>query len=209
MVTATGDRKLPPVVTNNVLRYLLSPPERLVKRYVSSGERAADLGCGAGFHSLAMARIVGESGRVFAVDFDPAVIARLQRRAERRRCQRIITARATSASEIDFIDDGSIDFVLAEGLLCCMSDHAGAIRQIQRILHPRGRAYLSTVKLMRPDDPRTVTREEWEHLLSSFRLLDRGEALMSRWALVGPREGGAPAVGAFRARLGARGPCCC
>ncbi len=185
----TRDRKIPGILTNNFLRYLFSPPERLVRKYAGHGQRLADLGCGAGYYTLAMARIASDGGHVFAVDFDPKAIERLERRAKRRGCASIIEARTTSASEIDFIEGGSIHFVLAEGLLCCMADHAGAVRQIQRILHPDGRAYLSVIKLSRPDDPRGVSRDEWERLLASFRLLDRGESLLTRWALVGRGDG--------------------
>jgi ubiquinone/menaquinone biosynthesis C-methylase UbiE len=208
-VCATRDRKIPSVLTNNFLRYFFTPPERLVKKYVVSGSRAVDLGCGAGFHTLAMARIVGEKGTVYAVDFDAKAISRLQRRARRRSVDRVIEARAASASEIDFIESGSVHFVLAEGLLCCMTDHAGAIRQITRVLRPDGRAYLSVVKLLRADDPRTVSREEWQRVLSSFHLLAAGETLTSRWAVVGP-AGGGPAEEPARAGTpgGHRLPCC-
>ncbi len=206
---ATRDRKIPSILTNNVLRYFFTPPERLVKKYIEPGSRAVDLGCGAGFHTLAIARIVGEKGTVYAVDFDARVISRLQRRARRRSFDRVIEARATSASEIDFIESGSVHFVLAEGLLCCMTDHAGAIRQIKRVLRPEGKAYLSVVKLLRPDDPRTVSREEWQRLLSSFRLLERGETLTSRWALVGPADGDpAEETAPARSPGGHRLPCC-
>ena len=185
----TCDRKLPSILTNNFLRYLFSPPEHLVARYLVHGKRAADLGCGPGFHTLAMARIIGEEGRVYAVDLDPRAIARLQQRARRRRCQHLIEARVTSAAEVDFIESNSIHFVLAEGLLCCMADHAGAVRQIRRILHPEGRAYVSVLKLARAGDPRGVSLQEWERLLASFRLLDSGQGLLTRWALLGPPDG--------------------
>jgi SAM-dependent methyltransferase len=205
----TTDRKIPNILTHNLLRYLFSPPERLVGKYVEPGERAADLGCGAGFHTLPMARIVGGEGRVYAVDFDPKAIARLERQAKRRGYHGIIEARAASASAIDFIESRSIHFVLAEGLLCCMTDHAGAIRQIRRILHPAGRAYLSVIKLARADDPRAISRETWKRLLASFRLLDSGEGLLTRWALVGPGEGDPTAEPLFEEPAGAgRLPCC-
>jgi SAM-dependent methyltransferase len=205
----TADRKIPNILTHNLLRFLFSPPERLVGKYVEPGARAVDLGCGAGFHTLPMARIVGRQGKVYAVDFDPKAIARLELQARRRGYHGVIEARAASASDIDFIDSGSINFVLAEGLLCCMTDHAGAIRQIRRILHPAGRAYLSVIKLARADDPRAVSREAWKRLLATFRVLGSGEGLLTRWALVGPGEGDPTAELLLEEPVGAhRLPCC-
>ena len=90
-----------------------------------------------------------------------------------------------------------------------MADHAGVVRQIRRILHPAGRAYLSVIKLARADDPRAVSRETWKLLLSSFRLLGSGEGLLTRWALVGPGEGGSSAEPLFEETVHTgRLPCC-
>lgn len=178
------DRRIPALFIDNALRRLFQPPERLVAKHLSPGSAAADLGCGPGFFTLPMAKIVGEEGVVHAVDFDPKAIERIQRKASRRSYGGSILPRTASASEIDFIESGSIDFVLAEGLLCCMTDHAGAVRQIRRILKPKGRAYLSVVKFSPHGDPRWVSRDEWAGLLAEFRVLDGGESAMNRWALV-------------------------
>ena len=44
------------------------------------GEVAADIGAGTGYFSLPMARAVGESGRVLAVDIQPEMLAIIERR---------------------------------------------------------------------------------------------------------------------------------
>lgn len=182
------DRKIPALLIDNLLRRFFRPPAKFLAKYLSAGNTAADLGCGPGFFSLPMAKIVGEKGRVHAVDFDRRAIDRLQMRAERVAEGASITPRAASAAEIDFIDSDTVDFVLAEGLLCCMKDHDGAVGQIKRILKPEGRAYLSVIKFSRSGDPRGVSTEEWNSLLEGFETLDRGESLISRWALVSPRN---------------------
>jgi ubiquinone/menaquinone biosynthesis C-methylase UbiE len=77
----------------------------------------ADLGCGSGYYTLALAKHVGSEGKVFAVDFEEAAIRELEKKADKRG-YRNIDAHATSASDLSFIKDGSVDFVLANGLLC-------------------------------------------------------------------------------------------
>lgn len=179
------DRRIPAVVLDNVCRFLFRPPKRFLSKYVSRGSVAADLGCGPGFFTVPMAELVGPTGKVHAVDFDARVIQKLLRKAARKVPAGRVSASAASAAEIDFIPDESVDFVLAEGLLCCMKDHAGAMRHIRRILKPSGRAYLSIVKFTNESDPRTVTHAEWTSLLSDMRVIDSGDGLISRWALVG------------------------
>lgn len=184
------DRRIPGLLIDNVLRRLFRPPERFLSEHLSSGNAAADLGCGPGFFTLPMAKIVGSDGVVHAVDFDPKAVDRVAAKASRLAYGGSIVARAASASQIDFIESGSIDFVLAEGLLCCMKDHAGAVRQIKRILKPNGRAYLSVIKFGREGDPRSVSKEEWSDLLAEFLIVDGGERAVSRWALVAQNADG-------------------
>lgn len=180
------DRRFPPFVLDNVVRRLVLPPRRFLSKYVDPGDAVADLGCGSGHFTIALSRIVGDDGRVLAVDFDPRAIARLRGKIERRGAQHIVDAHVVSAAAIDFVESASLDFVLAEGLLCCMADHAGALRQILRILRPTGRAWLGVTKMGRDHDPRTVTAAEWTSILSGVRVLESGEGPLTRWALVAP-----------------------
>lgn len=181
-----GDRRLPPFVLDNLVRRLLQPPRRFLARHLRPGDRVADLGSGPGHFTVAMTRIVGDGGRVHAVDFDPRAIARLRRKAERCGVSHIVDARVASAASIDFIASASLDFVLAEGLLCCMTDHAGALRQIERVLRPTGKAWLSVMRGARAGDPRTVTAEEWASILNGMHVHEAGHGLLTRWALVSP-----------------------
>ncbi len=183
---AIDDRRIPPFLLDNVLRRLAQPPRRFLRRHLSPGDRVADLGCGPGHFTIPMTELVGQAGHVVAIDLDPRAIARLKRRIAAREAARVVDARVASAADIDFIESGSLDFVLAEGLLCCMKDHAGAVDQILRILRPTGTAWLSVMKMGRPDDPRSVTTTEWASILGRLRVHDAGEGLLSRWALVGP-----------------------
>lgn len=180
------DRRFPSFVLDNIVRRVLQPPRRFLSKYVRPGDAVADLGCGSGHFTIPLSRIVGRDGRVLAVDFDGRAIARLLRKAERQGLDHLLEAHTSSAAEIDFVEAGSFDFVLAEGLLCCMTDHAGAMRQIRRILRPTGRAYLSVMKAGRERDPRTVTAQEWASILSAVQVVESGEGPFTRWALVHP-----------------------
>ena len=91
-------------------------PRRHVEPYVTTGQVVADLGCEAGYYTLALAECVGPEGRVFVVDLDDKSIEALEKRLDEGG-YRNIEARATSASDLSFIEDGSVDFVLANGLL--------------------------------------------------------------------------------------------
>jgi ubiquinone/menaquinone biosynthesis C-methylase UbiE len=181
------DLHFPLFYHDNLIRRLFDPPQRLVEPYVAKGQVVADLGCGPGFHTLALAKLVGSEGRVYAVDSNEKAIRAVEKKVKRRGYQNI-EAHASSASDLSFIKDGSIDFVLANGLLCSMAPehHESAVNEMKRILKPSGLAYLAAGKSSRS----YVTQPEWEKILQGFKVQRRGgdsshfPAHGMRWAVV-------------------------
>jgi len=178
------DRRFPIFFNDNPIRRLLLPPRRLTRPFVARGQVAADIGCGPGFHALELAGLVGPTGRVYAVDADEEAIRALRHKADDRGYRNIET-HAASATDLSFIADGSVDFVLAHGLLCSMAPqhHALAASEIGRILKPRGLAYVSVAR-----GPWSyVGRAEWERILAGFSIEHRGDGfpwVAHRWAVV-------------------------
>lgn len=185
---APEDRHLPTFMMDNFLRTLIFPPEKKIVKFASPGNVIADIGCGPGYFTVPMAERVGARGKVYAADSDPKSIHALKAKIGTRGLQKIIEARATSATNLDFIADQTVDFAFANGVLCCMVDHAGAIAEIKRILKPRGLCYLSVGKLFRKKDPRAVRKAEWNQILKSFEIQETGEGIMSRWATLFLKE---------------------
>jgi ubiquinone/menaquinone biosynthesis C-methylase UbiE len=168
----------------NPVRRLFEHPQRHVEPYVTNGQVAADLGCGSGYYTLALAEVVGPEGRVYVVDLNEEAIQELEMKAEKRGYHNI-EAHASSASDLSFIKDGSIDFVLANGLLCSMPDHRqAAVTEIKRILKPAGQAYLS---LGLPPPIGHVRRAEWKMILEGFRVERRG-GFFQKWAVVSTKQ---------------------
>ncbi len=66
---------------DNPLRRLLHSPEKILGPNLKKGMTAADLGCGMGFFSIGMARMVGDSGKVISVDIQQKMLDILQKRA--------------------------------------------------------------------------------------------------------------------------------
>ena len=100
----------------NPLRRLFEPPHRLIRPYAKKGQVVADLGCGSGYYTLPLAELVGPEGKVYAVDLGKQSIRTLEKRADKGGYGNI-EAHASSASDVSFIEDRSVDFVFANGLL--------------------------------------------------------------------------------------------
>ncbi|UCE98078.1 MAG: class I SAM-dependent methyltransferase [Dehalococcoidia bacterium] len=89
---------------------------KFVRPYVKNGQVVADLGCSTGYNSLAMADFVGPEGKVYAVDLNKKSVRALEKKAEKGGYHNI-EPHASSAADLSFIEDRSVDFVFANGLL--------------------------------------------------------------------------------------------
>jgi ubiquinone/menaquinone biosynthesis C-methylase UbiE len=178
-----SDRHFRGWLLDNPLRRILFPPSRFIDGKVAAGMVVADLGSGPGYLSIPLAEATGPTGRVFAVDTDEKAIARVKTKAEARGLTHL-DGRVSSASDVRFIQDASVDVLYGKGLLCCTADHAGALREIRRVLRKGGAAYLSVRKGGPKTDPRRVDKSEWSQILAGFSVERRGEGLTNRWAWV-------------------------
>jgi SAM-dependent methyltransferase len=103
------------------LGYLLASPIRrwfddpatLLAPYVRQGMTVLEPGPGMGFFTLDLARLVGPSGRVVAVELQPRMIASLTRRAAREGLAERLDVRLASPVSLGVADlAGAVDFSL-------------------------------------------------------------------------------------------------
>ncbi len=66
---------------DNPVRRLFHDPCKILGNYLNPGMTVMDIGCGMGFFSIAMAKMVGEKGRIIAVDPQPQMLDVLRKRA--------------------------------------------------------------------------------------------------------------------------------
>ena len=129
------------------IRRLLENPKNLLGPYIEPGMTVLDVGCAMGFFTLPVARMVGESGRVVAVDLQPKMIASLNRRARRSELLSRIEARIATESCLAIGDlDGTIDLALLMYVVHEVPDHDHLFAQIHGALRPQGRMFVAEPK---------------------------------------------------------------
>jgi ubiquinone/menaquinone biosynthesis C-methylase UbiE len=67
---------------DNPIRRMFHDPERIFGASVRLGMHVLDVGCGAGFNTEGLARLVGPEGLVVAVDLQPHMLAMTKQRLE-------------------------------------------------------------------------------------------------------------------------------
>ncbi|MDY6831149.1 MAG: class I SAM-dependent methyltransferase, partial [Thermodesulfobacteriota bacterium] len=126
---------------DNPLRRLFHNPARLFSPYLKTGMTAVDVGCGMGYFSIGMARLVGPTGRVWAVDVQEKILRVAARRFKRAGVDGIVTPHQCRPDALNV--PGSADFVLNFWSLHEMPDAKVAARQIANLLLPGGIYFLA------------------------------------------------------------------
>ena len=122
---------------DNPLRRFWHDPRKLFGPFVEPGATVLDIGCGLGWASLGLARLVGPDGVVFAVDVQPRMLAALERRARRAGLTGRIKPILISAESFEL--DRPVDFALGFWLVHEVADQAGLFGAVLEHLKPDGR----------------------------------------------------------------------
>jgi ubiquinone/menaquinone biosynthesis C-methylase UbiE len=129
------------------LRRLGQHPNKILSPYIKEGTIAADVGCGMGFFSLDMAKLVGDNGKVICVDLQEKMIASLMKRAAKAGLQNRIDQRVCSKNSLHLEDvENEIDFALAFAIVHEVPDAQSFFQQIYSALRPNGLLLFSEPK---------------------------------------------------------------
>jgi cyclopropane fatty-acyl-phospholipid synthase-like methyltransferase len=117
--------------------------ELLESAGLKTGDRCLDAGCGGGHVALDMARIVGPTGHVTGVDFDPHVLELARVDAKQAQTDNIefVTADASS------FGGGPFSFIHARYLLSHVSEPDGVFARLKGLLAPGGRIAIEDIDM--------------------------------------------------------------
>jgi ubiquinone/menaquinone biosynthesis C-methylase UbiE len=122
------------------LRRLITNPSVILRGLVHDGDTALDLGCGPGFFTLPLARMVGDRGKVVAIDLQAEMLERLKSRAERSGLLARIQLRQCGAETIGEVEPA--DFALAFYMVHEVPDVGHFMGEVGGALKPEGRFLL-------------------------------------------------------------------
>jgi ubiquinone/menaquinone biosynthesis C-methylase UbiE len=119
---------------------------------------AMDVGCGMGYFTLGLAEIVGDSGKVIAVDLQQKMLDIMTRRAAKRRLDHRITPHLAQQNSIGV--NTPVDFVLAFWMVHEVPDPGLFFAEIASILKP-------SAKLLYTEPAFHVSEKRYNQILAA------------------------------------------
>jgi len=104
---------------------------------LKKGETACDIGSGPGYFTLRLARAVGPSGFVYAIDVEARMLQALRERLERAHVRNV--APVLALSEDPLLPHGACDVVLVVNTYHFFPDRGGYLKRLRQSLKPHGR----------------------------------------------------------------------
>ena len=123
------------------IRRWLQKPEQILSPYLQDGMTVLEIGPGMGFFTIPAARMVGETGRVIAVDVQAKMLNVLVKRAERAGLADRIVTKLSEPDNLGVSDP--IDLCLALYVVHEVPEVVRLFSQIRDILNPTGRVLLA------------------------------------------------------------------
>jgi ubiquinone/menaquinone biosynthesis C-methylase UbiE len=161
----------------NPFRRLVQKPSRILRPFLRPGMLVVEPGCGMGYFTLDLARMVAPGGRVVAIDLQEKMLSGLRRRAARVGLEGAIETRLAQPDRLG-IDDlaGQVDLVLAFYVVHELEKPAAFFAEVAAVLKADGVALVV-------EPPLHVSRAEFE---ASLGVAERAGLAVTRPPWRGP-----------------------
>ena len=183
-MSKTRNKRICPVENagglDNSVRRLLQNPQKILKPFISRGMTVLDLGCGPGFFSIEIAKMVSDTGKVIAADLQEGMLKKVVKKIEGTELEQRIEIRKCQEDMIGVTEN--VDFVLAFYMIHEVSNQQALFEELKSILKPNGQIYIIEPKFH-------VSKKSFDDMIDrvkkmGFEIKDRPKVFFSRTALV-------------------------
>jgi ubiquinone/menaquinone biosynthesis C-methylase UbiE len=102
---------------------------------IKPGFHVLDYGCGPGSYIVPLAELVGESGKLYALDIHPLAIRKVKDIASKKQLANVETILSDCQTGLP---DNTLDAVLLYDIFHHLSDPSGVLKELHRVLKPDG-----------------------------------------------------------------------
>jgi len=149
------------------VRDRLRPRIEVVKEAgIKTGFKVLDYGCGPGGYIAPVSELIGENGRLYALDVMPVALKMVKRLVERKKLKNVET---TLSDRKTGLPGDSMDVVLLYDVFHDLEDQDSVLKELHRVLRPSGVLSFSDHHLKDAEIQSKITSQ------GLFRLIQKGK----------------------------------
>lgn len=127
-------------VLDNIFRKWINNPNKILKDYIKEGMTVLDVGCGPGFFTVELAKMVGKTGRVIAADLQEGMLEKLENKIKGKEIEKRIELYQCDEDKIGISE--KVDFILAFYMVHEIPNQMNFFKEMDSILKPNGRMFV-------------------------------------------------------------------
>jgi|WetSurMetagenome_2_1015567.scaffolds.fasta_scaffold34864_1 ubiquinone/menaquinone biosynthesis C-methylase UbiE len=160
-------------------RKFIHNPQKIFSKYIKPGGSAIDIGCGPGFFTIELAKLVGEKGTVIGTDIQDEAITIINNKIKNTPLEKVVKAVKSSPESIGVTE--KLDFILNFYVLHEVKNMKKFIEEIKFMMKPE-----SIYMLVEPKGH--VNKNEFAEELdiiknTGFKLIESPKVFFSRTAV--------------------------
>lgn len=136
------------------IRKWLQDPQKILAPFIKEGMKVLDVGCGPGFFSIEIAKMIGKNGKVFSVDLQEGMLQKIRNKIKGTELESRITLIKCEQDEINVPE--KVDFILAFFMVHEVPNKDRLFEILKGILDIQGQFLIVEPKLFH------VSKEEFE-----------------------------------------------
>jgi len=171
-------------VLDSSFRYRFQNPRKLLRPYIKPGMTVLDLGCGTGFFTTEIARMLDNSGKVIAADIQSGMLELLVQKIAGSNLERIIQIHNCQEKSLNLAD--KIDFILAFYSLHEMGCLDNIIDEIKLTLKSVGEIFIAEQKFHVPKSAFIEIINKLEN--KGFEITEQPKVFLSRAVVMKIKE---------------------
>lgn len=122
---------------DNKIRRWLQNPQKILAPYVKEKMKVLDIGCGPGFFSIEIAKMVGVNGKVFSVDLQEGMLKKIRDKIRETSLEDIIET--IKCEEDEIVLPEKVDFILAFYMVHEVPDKEKLFETLFNLLNEKGK----------------------------------------------------------------------
>lgn len=165
---------------DNSFRRFFQNPQKILKTYIKSGMTVLDVGCGPGFFSVEIAKMLDGKGKVIAADLQEGMLNIIRKKINGTTLEDRITFHKCEADKIGLTE--KVDFAFAFYMVHEVPDKEKFLAEIYSIVKPGGQLYIIEPKFH-------VTKNAFNNMLErlkkyDFEIVESPKVSLSRTVLL-------------------------